>query len=380
MAAEDVLERHRVINLAGAETRLGASPVPAEVAREVARALRMSFDMPGLVAAVEREIAERLEAEAACITHCTAASLTIAAAALLTGDDAAAVSRLPDVGALERSEILLLRAHDVDFGARVSQMLALSGARVRPLGAVNRCRSDEFRSAFGGSLAGVVFVHSPSLPEGEFPSLPEVAHRCREEAVPLVVDAAHSGHPAAFLDAGAELVLVSAQKEFGGPTAGLILGTERRVAACRAQFHGIGRAMKPTKEAVAGVLAAVHRHCEESGEGRSRMRRRVERLRRLLSRTAGIRLLPSRDPARIRFFVDAEELGCTAGALVDALGATDPPIRVRDSQRCAGILEIDPRWASAGAFRLALGRLRELLRHAAGSGGEPEDRPGYRRP
>ena len=55
----------------------------------------------------------------------------------------------------------------------------------------------------------------------------------------------------------ADLVLVSAQKYLASPTAGLIIGRKRLVHACRAHEKGIGRAMKATKEAVIGVLAAL---------------------------------------------------------------------------------------------------------------------------
>jgi seryl-tRNA(Sec) selenium transferase len=50
---------------------------------------------------------------------------------------------------------------------------------------------------------------------------------------------------------------VSGHKYLASPTAGLVLGTRAFVNAFRAQERGIGRAMKPSKEAILGVLAAL---------------------------------------------------------------------------------------------------------------------------
>ena len=52
-------------------------------------------------------------------------------------------------------------------------------------------------------------------------------------------------------------MLVSGQKYLGSPTAGLVAGTWPLVQAVRAQEKGIGRVMKPTKEAIIGVIAAL---------------------------------------------------------------------------------------------------------------------------
>ena len=59
------------------------------------------------------------------------------------------------------------------------------------------------------------------------------------------------------LATGADLVVLSAHKYLAAPTAGLIVGRAGLVQSCRAQERGIGRAMKPTKEAILGVLAAL---------------------------------------------------------------------------------------------------------------------------
>ncbi len=81
------------------------------------------------------------------------------------------------------------------------------------------------------------------------------AHR---RGVPAIIDGAGQfPRTADLLATGADAVLISAQKYLAAPTAGLVVGTHRLVRAVRAQEKGIGRGMKPTKEAIVGVLAAL---------------------------------------------------------------------------------------------------------------------------
>jgi seryl-tRNA(Sec) selenium transferase len=76
--------------------------------------------------------------------------------------------------------------------------------------------------------------------------------------VPAIIDgAAQFPRVPDLLAAGADLVQVSGQKYLGSPRAGLVAGSWSLVQAVRAQEKGIGRVMKPTKEAIVGVIAAL---------------------------------------------------------------------------------------------------------------------------
>lgn len=75
--------------------------------------------------------------------------------------------------------------------------------------------------------------------------------------VPVVVDgAAQSFRVREIIDASADLLIVSGQKYLGSPTAGLVMGHADLVSGVVAQDKSIGRGMKASKEALAGVIAA----------------------------------------------------------------------------------------------------------------------------
>jgi L-seryl-tRNA(Ser) seleniumtransferase len=92
----------------------------------------------------------------------------------------------------------------------------------------------------------------------------ELAH---DANVPVVVDgAAQDQRLHEIIAAGADLVLSGVQKYLRGPTAGMVAGKKALVKAVSMQQQGIGRTMKPSKEALMGTLAAIHHRRTEQPE------------------------------------------------------------------------------------------------------------------
>ena len=116
----------QVINAWGTPTLYGVSKAPDEVISEVAEALGNLYHMPSL----ERVAGERLAAWSGagwgCITHCTAAAITLACAAAMTGRDMGKVKRLPDTRGLADG-VIIQAGHRVNYGADMSQAISLSG-------------------------------------------------------------------------------------------------------------------------------------------------------------------------------------------------------------------------------------------------------------
>lgn len=309
-----------MLNAAGPLTPLGAGLVPQEVALEVAAILGEPADMAALQAIASEEIRAAFGAQAGCVTGCTAAGIAVAVAAAMTGTDLAKIERLPDTSGL-KDAVALPPGHDVWFGAKVGQMIRLPGARLVV--------------APGPGVAAGVYVSSHHVHS----ALPLEAFigDCSAEGVPVIVDAAGSVDIAPFLRAGAALVLASAQKNFLGPTAGIIAGRGDLVAACLAQERGIGRAMKAGKEAVAGAIAGLRawRRMPQA-EREAQWRRRAERLCELLGGEL------ETDPPEHRI-VRARIAAPHARRAAEALRSLDPPVRVWEAGLDAGHFALDPR-------------------------------------
>jgi hypothetical protein len=87
MPALPVMPR-RVINAWGTATPFGVSRCDAAVAQAAADMLGRYVVMAELQALAGERIARWSGAQAACVTHCTAAALTLSAAACMAGSDA----------------------------------------------------------------------------------------------------------------------------------------------------------------------------------------------------------------------------------------------------------------------------------------------------
>jgi L-seryl-tRNA(Ser) seleniumtransferase len=268
-------------------------------------------------------------AEAGCVTSSCSAGLAIAAAAAMTGRDLARIARLPDTDGLP-SEVALMLAHDVNFGAQVSQMIRLSGARVAYIGTASHCDEFHIRGALHEKTAALFYVDSGVVnPAGDFPSLEQCVALARAKGVPVVVDAAARAEVRPFLAAGADLVIISAHKQMGAPTSGMICGRLDLVRACYLQNYGIGRAMKVGKEGIAGCMAAVEAWYSRDVAEQERNWRKLAAI---LAEKA-----PIHDGAAPHMAICSlpENVKLSAQAVANRLREGDPPVWVRhaDNQR-----------------------------------------------
>jgi len=320
----------RVINAWGTATPFGVSRCDAAVAQAAAAMLRRYVVMAELQALAGERIARWSGAQAACVTHCTAAALTLSAAACMAGSDVTRNAQLPDAQDLPR-RIPMLAAHQVNYGQPIVQALRLAGAL--PEECADLTALDAALARPG--VACIVAVESHLAP-GSGPLVTRaLSARAREAGVPLVLDgAAQDWRVVELLASGADLVLMSAQKYLRAPTAGLVVGRADLVAAVNAQHTGIGRGMKPTKEAIAGVIAAI-----EARQGlapsiwRLQQQRKIDFVAQAAVAWKGIRVRRQADPQgngfeRLWLVVDAAEMGKDAAQIVQVLRSGNPAVAV----------------------------------------------------
>ena len=258
----------RVINATGVivHTNLGRAPLPAAAQRAVTSAAEgysnLELDLEAGIrgsrqAHVEVLLRELTGAQAALVVNNGAAAVLLAVATLAGSGRGVVVSRgqLVEIGG----------------GFRIPDVIAQSGARLIEVGTTNRTRLADYRRAIGTadeSPAAILRVHQSNFRVVGFVEDASVAELCQLELP--VIDDVGSGvlgpaelvpglqdEPsiAGSIAAGATLVCCSGDKLLGGPQAGVIVGTDRAIAAAR--NHPLARAMRIDKLSLAALEATL---------------------------------------------------------------------------------------------------------------------------
>ncbi|MGQ0664646.1 MAG: aminotransferase class V-fold PLP-dependent enzyme [Pseudomonadota bacterium] len=341
----------RIVNVSGTETTKGASPVCPEVVAAVSELVPNSVEMAELQSAACQVIARAIGTEAGCVTNCTAAGIVVAVAACMTGRDLARAERLPDTTGM-KNEVILQKGHNVTYGGHIAQNVRLTGARAVEIGAATECGAYQLRHAIGPQTAAGLYVVSHHTVQSGLIDLGTFCEVCHEAGVPVIVDGAAEPDPRAFVAAGADLVVFSAQKAFAGFTAGIMAGKMGLVQACMYQDKGIARPMKAAKESVVASIAALERwrkldQAKIARELDARLRRGREKVSRLPGLTVYLDVdATSRAFSRLHVHVAPAEAGLTACQLADSLWAKTPSIFVRSLMADIGLLQIDFRRVS----------------------------------
>jgi D-glucosaminate-6-phosphate ammonia-lyase len=277
-----------IINASGAVTRLGGAPMPSAVVDAYRAAAQECVPLDQLQGLASREIALQTGAEAGCVTSGAAAALLLGTAAVLTGYDLGRMERLPDCTGFP-NEFVVAREHRNGYDHAVRG----AGARFVEVGfhepiagaGVRRVEAWEYGAACSSQTAGIFYVYQA----GAQPSLRQVVEVAHAKGLPVLVDAAGQLSPRSnlrdILATGADLVCFSGGKAIRGPQAtGLLCGRRDLIAAaviqmldmddyfelwdpppelidksrfCGLPRHGIGRALKVSKEQIMSVLTAL---------------------------------------------------------------------------------------------------------------------------
>lgn len=257
----------RVINATGVilHTNLGRAPLAAPAAARMAEVAQGAVDLEydlGLGArgargaAAMELLAELCGAESALAVNNNAAAVLLALSVLARG-----------------REVIVSRGELVEIGGgfRIPEVLAQSGARLVEVGTTNKTRAADYAAAIGPETASLLKVHQSNFRMVGFTeeaTLGELAELARPRGLPLLFDLG-SGcmveplaaelppepTPARALRAGADLVCMSGDKLFGGPQAGLVVGSKALVE--RLARHPLMRALRVDKTTLAALEATL---------------------------------------------------------------------------------------------------------------------------
>lgn len=265
----DELGLNRYLNAQDTLTKYGASCMPESALRAMEQIAGSCVDMFQVQEKIGDAIARMTRNEAAYIANGAAGALLECAAAALALDNEEAFHRLPEAG--PRREILMQKAQENMY----DRSLRCAGAQVTYVGSAEKAPTEvELESAISEKTAAichvVFFGREHSLP---LETVIAIAHR---HQLPVIVDAAAQLPPASnlwyFTQQGADMVIFSGGKTLRGPQdSGLVVGKKEWIERLRRfgpPTDGVCRGCKTSREAMAGLYAALREFLSVSEEER----------------------------------------------------------------------------------------------------------------
>lgn len=255
-----------VLNATGVliHTNLGRAPLAAG-----------GLPSPGSYLALELDLAGGGRGQRLAPLRDRAAAVCGAETAVVVNNNAAALVLILS-GLARGREVIVSRGQLIEIGGsfRLPDVMAASGARLVEVGCTNRTHLRDYEAAIGADTAAILVAHQSNYRIVGFtaePPLAELAELARRHSLPLIVDQGsgclhdlgrwglpHEATVAELLAAGADPVCFSGDKLLGGPQAGIIVGSARRVAALGR--HPLYRALRPDKTTLVGLDRVLRAH------------------------------------------------------------------------------------------------------------------------
>jgi len=367
-----------IINACGAVTRLGGAPMSDAVLTAFRDAAEEWVPLEQLQAAACRKIAEVTGAEAGLVTAGSAAGLTLGTAAILAGQDLGRMEKLPHSDGFP-NEILIAReqrsGYDHAIRAAGARLVEVGFNEITSNAGVRRAEVWEYEAAITPQTAGIAYVLGP----GACPPLEDVVALAHSHDLPVIVDAAGELPPRENLKripaTGADLVSFSGGKSIRGPqSTGVLCGRRELISSAALQMldmddhlelwdppaelidrsqlkgiprHGIGRALKVSKEEIAALLTALDlfasgAYDEELPRMRSNLDAIVEGIQGTHSTCQIVEPATSDRWATLEIHLDEQALGRTAFDVCLSLRNGSPPVYVGHGQLRDGVFVINP--------------------------------------
>ncbi|PVP55911.1 D-glucosaminate-6-phosphate ammonia lyase, partial [Salmonella enterica subsp. enterica serovar Mbandaka] len=176
----------KVINACGKMTILGVSSVAPEVMQATARAASAFVEIDALVEKTGELVSRYTGAEDSYITSCASAGIAIAVAAAITHGDRARVALMPDSTGMA-NEVVMLRGHNVDYGAPVTSAIRLGGGRIVEVGSSNLAARWQLESAINEKTAALLYVKSHHCVQKGMLSIDDFVQVAQANPLPLIV-------------------------------------------------------------------------------------------------------------------------------------------------------------------------------------------------
>ncbi len=363
-----------IINAIGSVTMLGGStPIP-EVVEAMERAGESYIPLMELEEKAGDFVADMIGVPAAYVTSGAGSALTLAAAAVMAGDDDELIQQLPNTSGM-KNEILIQRRQRYWY----DRCLEASGAKLVEFGTDEKTSRGDLEAAIGPKTAAVHFYMVEQNHDAKCLSLEETIEIAHEKEVPVLVDAAGQIYPidnfGKYVKMGADFQCIAAKYMGASQSTGLALGTKEMVRKISKQsfvgyegrrIRGIGRPHKVDRQEMVGVVAAVRHWMTLNHEERlANIESRSMRLLNILTGIKGVSVnlidnIVGHQPFGIELRLEQSIMGVSLQDLVDQLKEGTPPIwtRVRDGD---DHIEIHMFGLKEGEEEIVGNRIVELL-------------------
>ncbi|WP_078412419.1 DgaE family pyridoxal phosphate-dependent ammonia lyase [Priestia abyssalis] len=352
----------RVINASGRMSILGVSAPTDTVMDAMKHGGQNYVEIADLVDKAGDYVARILGSEAAIVVNSASSGIALSVAALVTKGNRRKSERLHQE-LISQNEIIMLKGHNVQYGAPVETMVYLGGGKLVEVGYANEGRAEHIEDAISESTAAILYVKSHHAVQKNMISVEEAWEIAKRNGVPLIVDAAAEEDIQKYVKYS-DLAIYSGSKAIEGPTSGIVGGKRQYIEWLKVQLYCIGRSMKVGKETTFGLLQAL----DEYGVKEDKSEQEKETLQALmpLKDIEGVNVTIVQDEAgraifRARIQIDPEQANTTAKDVVTGLREGEIAIYTRDYGVRQGYFDIDPRPLQGDDIHVIEAKIRELV-------------------
>lgn len=361
------------INCTSTYTINGGSAMLPEVIEAMSNAAFYPVNLDELMQGAGKRIAELLEVEAAMVSSGAAGAMTCATLACVAGGDPEKMQQLPDTTGIKGEVVVPRWSRSVyDHAVRSTGVKMIEVDTLKDL--------EEAFSKRTAMATGQINLANDGNPF----TLEQYVAVAHKHGVPVVMDVADRLPlvPNPYISRGVDLVAYSGGKIIRGPqTAGMLVGRKDLITAAfanSAPHHAFARAMKVSKEEVAGMVKAVEmlrtgkrNRDAEDNEWRAWFRHIGETVGKVNGVTS--RIIEPKDKAyypTMMIMWDPSKIGITAGEVGKALLEGEPRIMTHaglaESNEASEML-LRPAALWPGEYKVVAERIHEILSKAPGA-------------
>ncbi|MFB5675878.1 DgaE family pyridoxal phosphate-dependent ammonia lyase [Paenibacillus terreus] len=352
----------RVINASGRMSILGVSAPTDTVMEAMKTGGQQYVEIADLVNKAGDHIAQILGSEAAVVVNSASSGIALSVAAIVTQGNKRLSERLHQ-DPIAKNEIIILKGHNVQFGAPVETMVYLGGGKLVEVGYANEGRKEHIEDAISYQTAAILYVKSHHSVQKNMISVEEAWEVAQRRGVPLIVDAAAEEDIYKYVKVS-DLAIYSGSKAIEGPTSGIVAGKRQYIEWLKVQLHGIGRSMKVGKESTFGLLQALDEYTRK--EDKSEQEKESLQALMVLNDLPGVRVSIVQDEAgraifRGRIQINEAETGIDAKQVNDQLREGQIAIYTRDYGVRQGYFDLDARSFQGDDIQVIVSRIQEIV-------------------